>query len=76
MPRATYIYLVRRIADREVLGAFTVKYEAAIWARSSGESLETLQLSRMNDGSRQKQETSIPWEGRRVGRTLGVRRSE
>ena len=61
MARSTYIYFVRKATlERELLGAFTVKREANLWALRNH--LEHVNLSRMRDGVHgDKTETMISW---------------
>ena len=62
MARSSNIYLVRHRPSDKLLGAFTVKYEAARWALKCPHHLACLQLSRMRDGDTyDKTEDVISW---------------
>lgn len=64
MARSTYIYLIRRFEDNKLIGAFTVKHEAAEWAMRNGWGPDNAYLSRMRDGCHcdvDKTELTIPW---------------
>jgi len=63
MARSTYIYFVRMNATDQLLGAFTVKHEAVMWAvRVSKQPLEHMHLSAMRDGLYgNKSEKRVPW---------------
>lgn len=50
MARSTYIYHVRGKRHKNLLGSFTVKYEACTWVERKGWNTEDLELSRMRDG--------------------------
>ena len=63
MARSQYIYFVRYRQCNTLLGAFTVKREARIWATDySGHPLESMKLSSMRDGVMDKIEQDIDWE--------------
>jgi hypothetical protein len=63
MARSTYIYLIRSaINPATVLGAFTVKREANLWALQNGYGPQCARLSRIRDGiCDRKDEEEIPW---------------
>lgn len=67
MPRAKYIYFVRESeyegSHNRLLGAFTVKSEANLWAFRNGWGTENATLSRMRDGvgANDYPETVIDW---------------
>lgn len=67
MPRSKYIYFVRESeyegTHRRLLGVFTVKREANLWAFKNGWDPERATLSRMRDGvgADDYPETVIDW---------------
>lgn len=63
MPRSKYIYFVREAASYRLLGVFTVKREANLWAFVNGLDLDYATLSRMRDGLGENEypETVIDW---------------
>lgn len=67
MARSKYIYFIRSaINPATLLGAFTVKHEAILWATRNGYGPHNARLSRMRDGVlERKDEDEIPWNEER-----------
>jgi len=62
MARSKYIYFVREADTFRLLGVFTVKHEANLWAFKNGWDPNRAALSRMRDGVHvDKTEVQIPW---------------